>query len=129
LITIELEHRPQYFTIENRDGTRQEKPKQALEFGWEPDGSGIIWHNTAQENLTVPITSVRFDYAVLKARYDDGQTHRLLPMRNSGLLDPLFNQTVPIQSSLAEVLKYLRLIAAIIVALTIYGVTFTLFHK
>ena len=60
----------QFYTIVYQDGTRE---KKALEYGL-PDQ--LIWHNTEQENLRVPISSVTFKYPVLKARY--GQNFRVL---------------------------------------------------
>jgi hypothetical protein len=118
-ITIGFEDRTQYFTIVDQDGTRQKQPKQALEFGWEPDGSGMIWHNTEQENRKVPITSVRFEYAVFKALYDEKQTHRMLPMRVDAPAYGMIEQTARIQTSLAKMSKYLERIAAILVGLAV----------
>ena len=109
----------QFYTIVYQDGTRE---KKALEYGL-PDQ--LIWHNTEQENLRVPISSVTFKYPVLKARY--GQNFRvLLPMQ----VNAPVNQTALIQTSLAaEMLKYLRLILTIIVVLTFCVATSTLFRK
>src|SRR5262245_28073987 len=91
--------------------------KAPIEFGWEPDGSGMIWHNKEKENRMIAIESVRFDYAVVKPRYDEKQLDRLLPMQAA--TDRINEQIVPIQTSLAEMLKYLRWITMGIVALAI----------
>jgi hypothetical protein len=64
--TIKLVDDQSFFT----SGTAPKK-MAAIEFGWEPDGSGLIWHNREKENLTIPIESVRFEYAVAKPRHDE----------------------------------------------------------
>jgi hypothetical protein len=101
------------------------KPKAALEYGWEPDGSGMIWRNTEKENLRVPITSVRFDYLVLKARYDEG--HALLPMQVNAPADRVIEQTALIQTSLAKMSKYLEWITALLVVLAVVMATASYF--
>jgi hypothetical protein len=61
-ITFGLAH-PPFYTIKG------EPPKiHPLEYGWEPDGSWMTWHN--KEHNTVAIESIRFDYAVAKTRHD-----------------------------------------------------------
>ena len=32
-----------------------------MEYPWEPDGSGMIWHNTDKDNQRLAIEDVRFD--------------------------------------------------------------------
>src|SRR5262249_26950498 len=92
--------------------------KAPIELGWEPDGSGMIWHNKEKENRRIAIEVVRFDYAVVKPRYDENKDeYRLLPMQAA--TDRINEQIVPIQTSLAEMLKYLRWITMGIVALAI----------
>jgi hypothetical protein len=90
-----------------------------LEYGWEPDGSGLIWHNKAKERQKVPVESIRFDYAVVKPRYDDEQMNRLLPMQSDAPTDRVSEQIASIQTTLADVLKYLRWATIGIVALAI----------
>jgi hypothetical protein len=90
-----------------------------LKFGWEPDGSGMIWHNKEKENQKLAIESVRFDYEVAEPRYDEKQMDRPLPMQFNAPTDHLNEQIAPIQASLGEMLKYLRWIAMGIVALVI----------
>jgi hypothetical protein len=97
-----------------------ELPFQApIEFGWEPDGSGTIWHNREKENQRIAIESVRFDYAVVKPRYDEKQVDRLLPIQFNAPADRLNEQIALIQISLTELLKYLRWITMGIAALAI----------
>lgn len=121
-ITFDFENQVQFYTIVYQDGTREQK--KALEYGL-PDQ--LVWHNREQENQRVPISSVTFKYAVLKARF--GQNFRLLPRPVIAPADRIINQTALIQTGLAEMQKYLRLILAIIVVLTICVAAYTLFHK
>ena len=68
-----------------------------MEFGWEPDGSGMIWYNKEKENKQVPIESVRFHYAVGKPRYDKKQVDRFLPMQSTTSTDRINEQIALIQ--------------------------------
>ena len=79
-ITIDLHDERSFFT--KRDGPDAEK-KPPLEFGWEPDGSGLIWHNKEEDARKIQVESVRFDYAVLNPRYDS-EARRLLPQQMPG---------------------------------------------
>jgi hypothetical protein len=107
---------PETVAIELPFFTTSPEMKAPIEFGWEPDGSGMIWHNIEKENRRIAIESVRFDYAVVKSRYDEKQVDRPLPMRFNAPADRMNEQ---ILSSLAEMLKYLRWITIGIVALAI----------
>lgn len=113
-VTIEFEDVP-FFAVA---GSLQQKP--ALEYGWEPDGSGMVWHNTEREDRSIPIENIKLDYAVLKPRYDQS-THQLLPMIPEPA--PAREQIAAIQSMLVEMSKHLRwaaigiMILAIIVTL------------
>ena len=110
--TITIEFQSKYFT----SGTN---PKErAIEYGWEPDGSGIIWHNREKENQVIAIESVRFDYEVVKPRYGE-KLDRLLPIQLNAPEQRISEQMALIQSSLAEMLKYTRWITIGIVALAI----------
>jgi hypothetical protein len=95
-----------------------DRPKTAIEFAREPDGSGKIWHNTEKQNRTIAIESIRFDYAVVKARYDKKQVDRPLPMQFNAA-DHINERIALIQTSLAEMLKYARWITMGVVALAI----------
>jgi hypothetical protein len=53
--------------------------QRLLEYSWEPDGSGMVWHNQEKENQAIPIDSIKFDYAVLRPRYDE-KTNQILPI-------------------------------------------------
>ena len=121
--------RTQFYTLTNPDGTRQEPPKQALEYGWEPDGSGKIWHNTEQENLRVPIQSVKFDYGIVKPRYDEKQIDRVLPMQVNAPAERTSEQVAALQTSLAEMLKYLRWIATAITVIAVYLMVISFIKK
>jgi hypothetical protein len=93
---------PETITIELADSARisaDPKQKPPIEFGWEPDGSGKIWHNTEQENRKIAIESVRFDYALVRARHDE--------------------QMAVMQTNVAQILKYARWITMGVVALAI----------
>jgi hypothetical protein len=90
-ITIDLVS-PPFFT------TGTNKKTKAIEFGWEPDGSRLIWHNTETENQIIPIESVTFDYAPA---------------------DRVTEQTALILRGLAQMLKYARWIIVGIAAIAI----------
>jgi hypothetical protein len=112
-ITIQLDDPPLFTT------TTEPKKNAPLEYGWEPDGSGMIWHNTEKENRSVTIRSVRFDYELLKTRYDEKQIDRALPAQANAPADRISEQTAMIRISVAEILKPLRLIAAVALFLSI----------
>jgi hypothetical protein len=106
---------PETITIELADSARvstDPKQKPPIEFGWEPDGSGVIWHNTEKENRKIAIESVRFDYALIKARHDEKQVV-------SAPADRINEQIAVIQTSLVQMLKYARWITMGVVALAI----------
>jgi len=114
-ITIGFERDPLYAI-----GNPQEK--RLLEYGWEPDGSGKIWHNKERENRAIPIENIKFDYAVVKPRYDE-KTNQLLPMMPDLPPSRINEQIASIQVMLAEMSKHLRwasvgiIVLAVIVAL------------
>jgi hypothetical protein len=113
-ITIELIS-PQLFTT-NAD--RGKKPP--VEYGWEPDGSGLIWHNKQKENQKIPIESIQVLYAVVKPNYDENQAGRLLPMQlSSAPTDRISEQIGQMQTILADISKRARWITMGIIALVI----------
>lgn len=66
-----------------------------LEYGWEPDGSGIIWHNKRSGSL--PIQGVRFFYPVLELPRsalleDEPRAHDPVPFNISKQLDDGLSQ-------------------------------------
>ena len=117
-ITIDLMVERSFFTAS--DGTKKEAP---FAYGWEPDGSGKIWHNKERENQKIPIESIRFDYTVVKARYDE-QFHRLLPVQSDAPIERVTDQITPIRTILVEMSKHLRWAVVVIVALAIMVGTF-----
>jgi len=117
-ITIGFERDP-LFAVAN-----PQEEKRLLEYGWEPDGSGMRWHNKEREHRAVPIESIKFDYAVLKPRHDEA-TNQLLPRLPEVLPARMNEQIASIQVMLAGMAKYLRwasvgiMVLAVIVALWI----------
>jgi hypothetical protein len=111
IITIELSSPPLFTTNENRGD------RAPIEYGWEPDGSGLIWHN--QENRNVPVEGVTFDFPVVKPRYDEHKTNRLLPLQPETPTERIGAQIALIQTTLAEFSKRLRWITLGVVALVI----------
>lgn len=109
---------PETITIELFRTTSGNPKKPLLELGWEPDGSGVIWHNRETESQQIQIESVNFDYAVLKPRYDE-QTDRLLPIQSDAPAERTSEQIAAIQTTLADLLKYLRWATIGIIALGI----------
>jgi hypothetical protein len=103
-ITIELVDDPSRFFTTNANPQK----KYPIEYGWEPDGSGMIWHNKEKENKTVAIESVRFEYAPVKPRYDEKQVDRPLPAESNAPTSRINEQIALIQTNLAEMLKYSR---------------------
>jgi hypothetical protein len=103
-ITVGFERDPLGSVFQRVDNPEQNRP---LEYGWEPDGSGMVWHNKERENRAIPIENVKFDYAVLKPRYDL-TTNQLLPMMPD--LPPVRTneQIASIQIMLVEMSKHLR---------------------
>jgi hypothetical protein len=110
-ITIELTS-PQLFTT---DADRGKKPP--VEYGWEPDGSGLIWHN--KENKQIPVMSVKFDFPVVKPRYDQKQPDRPLPVQFNAPTDRISEQIAQMQTILADISKRVRWTTMGIVALVI----------
>jgi hypothetical protein len=99
-ITINLAY-PLFFT----NTTKGEK--RVIEFGWEPDGSGKIWHNIEKESRAIPIESVTFNY-----------------VQSTAPADRVTEQSALIQASLGQMLQYARWItfgiAAIAVMIAIF---------
>jgi hypothetical protein len=114
-ITIGLFEDPSLFFTSSANPEK----RAPIEFGWEPDGSGMIWHNKEKGNRTIAIESVRFDYEVVKPRYDEKQIDRLLPSQLDAPTGRTNEQIALVQASLAEMLKYLQWTTAGIVALAI----------
>jgi hypothetical protein len=79
------------------------KKKAPIEIVWEPDGSGMIWHNKEKENQKIEIESIRFDYAVVKPPNDEKQIDRPLPMQFNAPTERLSEQVAMIQTGLAEI--------------------------
>jgi hypothetical protein len=109
---------PETITIELSDNRK----RVPLQHGWQPDGSGMVWHNIEQENRRVPIKGVLFGYAVVKAQYDE--KHQLLPMQSYTLADRINEQIAPIQTTLAEMSKQSRWTMMGVVALVVIIVWF-----
>ena len=112
-ITIDLVDRRSFFTT-----SESEKKEAPLAYGWEPEGSGKIWHNKEGENQKIAIESVKFDYAVVKPQYDE-QFHRLLPVQSDAPIERVTDQVTPIRAILTEMSKHLRWAMIGIVALAI----------
>ena len=112
-ITIHLVDERAFFTIRGEANT-----KYPLAYGWEPDGSGQIWHNKESANQRIPIESVRFDYAVVKAQHDE-QFHRLLPVQSDPPVERITDQIAPLRAILVDMSKHLRWAMIGIVALAI----------
>jgi hypothetical protein len=85
--------------------------KRTLEYGWEPDGSGMIWHNKEKENQRITVESIRFEYAVAKPRYDETEITRVLPMPANAMAEQRDAQATLVQNRLGEILTYLRWVA------------------
>ena len=113
-ITVELLRDPSLFF--STSASSEKKP--ILEYGWEPDGSGLIWHNEERENQKILIESIKFDHPVVKPRYDK-QMDRLLPIQSDAPTERMSEQIAPIQTILADLLKYLRWATIGIIALAI----------
>ena len=112
-ITIDLVDERSFFTIPG-----EEKKETPFAYGWEPDGSGKIWHNKERENQRIAIESVRFDYAVVKPQYDE-QSHRLLPVQSDPPMERITDQIAPIRGILVQMSKHLRWAMIGVVALAI----------
>jgi len=111
-ITIGFERDPLY-AIGN-----PQKERRLLEYSWEPDGSGMIWHNKERENRAVPIENIKFDYAVLKPRYDE-TTNQLLPRLPEIPTARMNEQIASIQIMLSKMSKHLRWAAVGIIVLAV----------
>jgi hypothetical protein len=112
-ITVNLVHDPSLFFTT----TINVEKKPILEYGWEPDGSGMIWHNKERESQKIQVESVKFDYAAAKRRYDEKM--RLLPIHAVAPTEHMNRQLALIENILVDALKYLRWTAIGIVALVI----------
>jgi hypothetical protein len=123
-ITIEFS-RPSFFTATTNKKETPKKPP--LEFGWEPDGSGMVWHNKEEDDRIIPVASVRLDYAVVKAQYDDKQAGRLLPIQS--YTDRISDQISPLQTALANMLKELRWTRMGVIALVIVVIWFSIARR
>lgn len=61
-------HTPSEVVVDLAHNLRE---KTTLEFGWEPDGSGMKWNNVDKKNRTVKIEEISFGYQVLKENYNE----------------------------------------------------------
>jgi len=111
-ITIGFERDPLYWSV------NPPKDERILEYGWEPDGSGVVWHNKERENRAIPIENVKFDYAVLKPRHDEA-TNQLLPRLPEIVPARMNEQIASIQMMLVEMSKHLRWAAVGIIVLAV----------
>ena len=59
--------------LKTDDGTKSKPP---IEYGWEPDGSGKIWHNQEEANQRIAVESIDFNFAVAKPPHDEKQPGR-----------------------------------------------------
>jgi len=114
-ITVGFERDPLGSVSQRVDNPEQKRP---LEYGWEPDGSGMIWHNKERENRAIPIENVKFDYAALKSRHDEA-TNQLLPRLPEIAPTRMNEQIASIQIMLAEMSKHLRWAAVGIIVLAV----------
>lgn len=102
-ITFGLVDGLRFFTIKG-----EPKQKLPIEYGWEPDGSGLIWHNKEKENQRIAVESIGFGYTVAKSRHDEKQIRRLLPIRFTSATEQASAQMALIQAGLMEISRYLR---------------------
>jgi hypothetical protein len=116
-ITFELVDERRFFTIKG-----EPKQKVPIEYGWEPDGSGLIWHNKEKENQRIRVESVAFGYAIAKSRHEENQIDRLLPMPFTSATEQASAQMALIQAGLIEISRYLRWAAGGITILAIVAV-------
>jgi hypothetical protein len=112
-ITIDLVDERSFFTTSDAA-----KKETSFSYGWEPEGSGKMWHNKERENQKIVIENVRFDYAVVKPQYDE-QFHRLLPVQSDAPVERITDQFTPIRAILLEMAKHLRWAMICIVVLAI----------
>ena len=103
---------------------RMQKLQQALEIGLDSGNWGMIWHNTKQENLTVPIKRVKFSYAILNTDYGKGL--RRLPLQRKA---PVVEQLAEIQTRLAKMSEQLRWLATLTLIVVVAYVTTILLKK
>jgi len=115
---------PETITVEFADGlsrlfttTGENARKRVLEYGWEPDGSGVIWHNKEKEDRKLEIKSIRFDYAVVTPRYHAEMG--LLPIQSDAPTARISEQIASLHTALMEMSKHLRWAMIGIVALAI----------
>jgi hypothetical protein len=85
----------------------------------------MVWHNKEAANRSIPIDSIRFDYAVVKPRYD-AQLNYLLPVQSDAPTDRISGQIAIIMTLMPAVLKYLRWTTIAVIALAVMiAISFT----
>src|SRR6266849_2511356 len=114
-ITIGFDRDPLGSVFKRIDNPEEKKP---LEYGGEPDGSGVVWHNNEKENRIILIDSIKFDYAVAKPRYDE-TTNQLLPRLPNIPPARMNEQIASIQIVLVELSKHVRWAAIGIIVITV----------
>jgi len=65
-VTMSIDYHTDYYSVDVEGGGRRE-PENIITFGWEPDGSHLVWKNSKKENQIVKLTSVEFSYSPLPA--------------------------------------------------------------
>ena len=102
------------FSVHKRSGP--------LEFGWEPDGSRIIWHNRDEANRKVKIESVSINYQPLNATRseDTGQVVEPKSVSMFEIWRETKMQFAALQADLKAVKKTFSFAIAVFVLAAIY---------
>lgn len=87
------------------------------EYGWEPDGSGMIWKNKNDENRTVGIESFDFRYTILK-QFTDDEDEDILEISNEPPIQRIERKIKTIEKYVADMKEtFITIRQAIIVIL------------
>lgn len=123
-VAMTIDYQTNYFSVDDGDGGRKE-PENIITYGWEPDGSHLIWKNSKKENQRVKLTTVSFSYSPLPAKRNE-ESYRLEIPKVQNYLEMISSELGLLHQNIESSFEKLRrgsmycLIAAATVALVLY---------
>jgi hypothetical protein len=90
----------------------------SIKYGWEPDGSGMIWNNQTEEGKQIPIRRVDFHYELLGEPDEDAEGEaRATPL---AVLQFLRDDLRGFQGQLNSIARDLRIIGIVAIGMAAY---------
>lgn len=84
-----------------------------LQYGWEPDGSGMKWRNKTTEGKKVKIESVSFRYEIIKEAFDS-ETGEPIALESTSITEVVNQHAKELKDKLAEVTTQIKYVGWIV---------------